>query len=253
MLLSALCLVTACDTSDDTPKSTVAGAAQALQHNDRNTFLGLLTGTAQAQYQNPAALKDLQNYIDQYGDLSISSEKLLHEDTISSTKTYRTYALEVVDSGEHVLDVQVKCQLNYGESAESYQGIVVATRDGHGRGPAESNDNSGAEHTNPHGVAESNDNSSSDNSSWDSPVSHHGPAEPNYPEDHSGYTDGGLSPHGPAEPTDPVDHNPSWPDRPQRPHRPGRPTRPDRPDRPTHPSQPALSWHEVCRINSIQK
>lgn len=233
ILLSASWLISACDTSDENPKDTVASAAQALKSDDKKAFRSLLAGIASAQFQSNSAIEQLQSEIENFRKLSISSEKLIREENISSQKTIRYYSLEIKGDKKHFMDVQVKCQLNYGESADAFDGRRLVFRDGHGRPPAELKDPSEGNHTNPHG-----------------------PAEPSWP-DHT-YDPPHNNPHGPAESNDP-DDRPSRPPRPHRPERPEYPHNPeypnytDRPDYNEHPSQPAMSWHQVCRIIDFKK
>jgi hypothetical protein len=270
LLLSAFCLTTACKYSDENPQNTVGSAAKALQAEDNQRFLGLLTGPAKAQYQNPAAIQDLQQYISQFRKLSVGSEKLINETVVSTDKTFRTYALEVVSRNQHVLNVEVKCQLNYGSSTASYDGLLrqrlVRDREERPHHPVPDADNS----------------SSSDNSGGSSyddrperphhpvpdPVSE--PSQPSVPD----------RPHHPVpdpvyEPSYPPPERPNHPPRPERPdddydhdydhNHPGYPSHPNDPyndghdghyyppSNPTPPAQPNLSWHQACRITSIQK
>jgi len=263
LLLSAFCFITACDYSDENPQSTVGSAAKALKSDDTQKFLSLLTGPARAEYQNPAAVEALQQHIDQFRKLTVASETLINENIVSNNKTFRTYALEVTDSkGRHALDVQVKCQLNYGRYADAFENLlrVRLLRDRPGRPPAEDSDavSSGGS------SGSSNDSSSGGSSSNDDrPERPPRPERPERPERPD-------RPHHPVPDMEP-EERPERPDRPhhpvpdwepeERPTHPGRPPRPPRPprpddrpdDEPTVPSEPSLSWHQACRIQSIKK
>ncbi len=281
LLLSAFCLTTACKYSDENPQNTVGSAAKALQAQDNQKFLSLLTGAAKAQYQNPAAIQDLQQYISQFGKLSVGSEKLINETVVSTDKTYRTYALEVVKRDQHVLNVEVKCQLNYGSSTASYDGLLrqrlVRDREERPHHPVPDVDNSSnsggggggggfedrperPHHPVPDPVYEPSQPSIPDRPHHPVPDPVYEPSQPSIPDrPHHPVPDPVYEPSPrPDRPDDgynhDYDHNhPGYPGYPNDPYNDGHDGHDYPPSHPTPPAQPNLSWHQACRITSIQK
>lgn len=211
-------------------------AASALKKDDTQTFLGLLIGRAKAEYQNEAAREELQNYLNQFGKLEIASETLVKETPVSDTKKYREFDVVVKSKrGEHVADIGVKCQLNYGTYEDPFQGLLRTRANESSLRCRPGRDCEGDDGPPPRDEPRPNPNWPSDDN--DRPSI---PDRPSRPEPR-------------PEPRPNPNPVPSWPDDNDRPNhpdprptpRPTPPDRPDRPDWPDHPNRP--DWPYDCR------